>query len=60
MQISNAGASALLSSIVKTEEESSIGVPVRSRKKAGFITDMVSVPRFEKQPTIPAIYKLKI
>lgn len=56
----NNGASALLSGIVKTEEESERAIPLRSRRETGFITEMVSVPRFEKQPTIPAIYKLKI
>ena len=60
MQISNAGASALLSNIVKTESEIDTDYNLRQRRGSGFITDMVPIPRFEKQPTKPAIYKLKI
>lgn len=56
----NNGTSALLSGIVRTEEELERAIPLRSRRETGFVTEMVSVPRFEKQPTIPAIYKLKI
>ena len=60
MQISNSGASALLSNIVKTESEMDTDYNLRQRRGSGFVTDMVPIPRFEKQPTKPAVYKLKI
>lgn len=53
-------ASQLLSKLVKTEEELDVNPNLRQRGHKTFSTEMVPIPRFEKQPTVPAVYKIKI
>jgi len=56
----NINTSTLLSKLVKSEDAIENDPGLRQRGNRTFSTEMVPVPRFEKQPTIPAVYKIKI